>query len=118
MDEALQKVKLRVRRQRRGGTMVQCIQCKLRSVLYGVPLGNERVNCEIVWYCATSNHISASYHRCVASSVMIVENVKLGVMGEMRATNPPNLSPNKALQSERMLSGWENGKEENDDLIG
>ena len=85
------------------------------SVLYGVPLGNERVNCEIVWYCATSNHISASYHRCVASSVMIVENVKLGVMGEMRArvkTNPPNLSPNKALQSEKMLSGWENGSEE------
>ena len=85
------------------------------SVLYGVPLGNERVNCEIVWYCATSNHISASYHRCVASSVMIVENVKLGVMGEMRArvrTSPPDLSPNKALQSERMLSGWENGSEE------
>ena len=46
---------------------------------------------------------------------MIVENVKLGVMGEMRVrvrTIPPNLSPNKALQSERMLSGWGNGGEE------
>ena len=67
------------------------------------------MSCEIVWYGVPSNHIS-QLQGGTGRSVLMLETVKLGVMGRMRACYcPHSLSPKKAVKSEEMLLaewGW------------